>query len=325
MYSQRVEKLLEKHSVKVGDVAKVKKGERVFEGIVMPRFDLGGVDSLVLKLANGYNVGVEVDSSVRIEKQKNHEPAVVEKEAAFELGKEKHAKQKLVFDKTKPHVSLIATGGTILSRVDYKTGGVTALSDPRDLLSRIPELADFVFIDSIKQPFSRMSENINSKDWAELAREDARELKTAQGVIVMHGTDTLHYTAAALSFMLQNLGKPVVLVGSQRSTDRPSSDAILNLICSSMLAGKGDFAGVGVCMHEGMSDNACLFLNGTKVRKLHSSRRDAFRPVNTLPLARVFPNGKIEKIDNNHARRSDSVAVADVLFEPRVALVKVFP
>jgi glutamyl-tRNA(Gln) amidotransferase subunit D len=159
--------------------------------------------------------------------------------------------------------------------------------------------------------------------WQQLAKSVAKELKTSRGVIVTHGTDTLHFTAAALSFMLRDLGKPVVLVGAQRSTDRGSSDAAFNLLCSTRVA-LSDMAAVGICMHGNMADDYCIFTRGTKVRKMHTSRRDAFRPVNDKPLAMVWPDGKIKKMQRV-PKRSSSTAKADTSFEPKVALIKSYP
>ena len=152
----------------------------------------------------------------------------------------------------------------------------------------------------------------------------ARELNKSNGVIIAHGTDTMHYTSAALSFMLKNLSKPVVMVGSQRSSDRGSSDAFMNMICSAYTS-ISDIAEVGICMHANSNDNYCHFMRGTKVRKMHSSRRDAFRSINENPLAKVWPNGKIEIMNKNHRKRSDEKVTADVKFEPRIAILKAYP
>jgi len=134
----------------------------------------------------------------------------------------------------------------------------------------------------------------------------------------------LHYTSAVLSFMLKNLSKPVVIVGSQRSSDRGSSDTFMNLICSAY-ASISDIAEVGVCMHATTNDDYCYFTRGTKVRKMHSTRRDAFRSINEMPIAKIWSNGKIEILNNNYKRRSDEKVVADVKFEPKVALLKSYP
>ncbi|OGI12489.1 glutamyl-tRNA(Gln) amidotransferase subunit D, partial [Candidatus Micrarchaeota archaeon RBG_16_36_9] len=253
---------------------------------------------------------------------KKAEPKENREEMKFELGKEKL--EKLKFDSKKPRVSLISTGGTIVSKVDYKTGGVSALEKPEELLMNIPELKDIVFIESVKTPFSKMSEDFNFKDWQKLAQTIAIELNKSQGVIVAHGTDTMHFTSAALSFMLKNLSKPVVLTGSQRSSDRGSSDAFMNIVCSAHTS-ISDIAEIGICMHATVDDHYCYFTRGTKARKMHATRRDAFRSINEIPIAKVWPNGKIDVLNKNYKKRSDEKVVADIKFEPRVALLKAYP
>jgi len=217
--------------------------------------------------------GIRVENDFRSETvQAKVRDAQIEK-----IGNQKKQK-KISFIKNKPPVSLITTGGTITSKVDYKTGGVISLMKPEELLSTVPELADIIDLRKISSPFNIMSENMRSEHWQKLAEEVASVLKEDKGAIVTHGTDTLHFTAAALSFMLPEVPKPVVLTGSQRSSDRPSSDAFMNLICSSYIAGYSDIASVGICMHSSISDNSCYFTRGTKVKKMHTSRRDAIIP-----------------------------------------------
>jgi len=262
------------------------------------------------------------EKGIKVEKSKKTEPKEIKEEFKFEMEKEKI--KELKFDHKKPKVALIMTGGTIISRVDYRTGGVYALERPEELLTNIPELKNIVFIDDIKVPFKKMSEDLNYKDWQALAELVAKELNKNEGVIITHGTDTLHYTSAALSFMLKNLSKPVVLVGSQRSSDRGSSDAFMNLICSAYAA-VSNIAEVGVCMHGSTDDQYCYFIRGTKVRKLHTTRRDAFRSINEMPLAKFWPDGKIDILNKNHKTRKDGKVLADVKFEPKVALLKAYP
>ncbi len=321
MYSKKIQDLLKK--AKVGEELSVEKNGREYNGVLLPNTDFSDPDVLILKLNNGYNIGIRYDRTM-ILKKGGKEPKVVREEVKIELGKAKHLK-KLAFDSKKPKICLIATGGTIGSRVDYETGGVTALMSPDELLNLAPELADFVYVRDIHRPFTVMSENMNHRHYQEIAKEVAKELKKDEGVLITHGTDTLHYTAAALSFMLPNLSKPVILTGSQRSSDRGSSDAAINLICSANLAGYSDMAEVGICMHGTSNDEFCLFSRGTKVRKMHTSRRDTFRPINELPLAKVWPTGKIETINKAYRKRSEEETKADIKFEPKVALLKSYP
>ncbi len=221
----------------------------------------------------------------------------------------------------RPKISIIATGGTIASRVDYRTGGVTPITKAEDLLSAIPELKEIADIDA-KTALSIFSENMQFKYYGKIANAVASE--KADGIVITHGTDTMHYTSAALSFMLQNLGKPVLLVGSQRSSDRGSSDAAINLICATHFA-KADAAGVFVCMHENESDKTCLVHSGAAVRKMHTSRRDAFRSVNRTPVARVSADGKIEFLSEVQRRDDNRKIELFSKMEEKVALVKIHP
>ncbi len=292
----------------------------------MPKTDMGDPDSIVIKLDSGYNIGLKHGAGVKISKSKTRTPGAVREEKDYELGRVSKDLLKIKFNSKKPPISLVSTGGTIASRVNYKTGGVTGISNPREILHNIPELADIANIRHLRSPFTKMSEDMDYKDWQEIARAVAKDLNSGmKGAIVTHGTDFLHYTSAALSFMLRNLHKPVVLAGAQRSPDRGSSDAGMNIICSAHAA-VGEVAEVGICMHGESADSFCLFNRGTKVRKMHSSRRDAFRPINDLPLSKVYPNGKIEITNPNYTRRNDRKKVElDTKFEPRTALIKAYP
>ena len=325
MYSRKVQDFLKKNRIKLGDRVSVLKLGRRTEGILMPQTGAGDPETLVLKLDSGYNVGIKFrDAGLR--KSKTREPASVEREEEFELGKIKKSLLRVRFDPKKPPLSLIATGGTIASRVDYRTGGVYMQMDPKEFLHNVPELAGIVNLRKILNPFNIASEDMDYTHWQEIARLAARQLNSGdRGVIITHGTDFLHYTAAALSFFLRNLYKPVVLVGAQRSSDRGSSDAGMNLICASHAA-TSEIGEVGICMHGSVSDDYCLFTRGTHVRKMDTQRRDAFRPVNEHPLARVWPSGKLELKNKKYKKRKDSEKVVpDVKFEPKVAIVKAYP
>lgn len=320
-YSKQIQLALKKF--KVGDRISITKNGKNYEGLLMPRAELGDKESIVIKLDSGYNIGIRYGKGTKVEKAAKPEPKEIKEEVKFESGKE-HFKE-LKFDPNKPAVSLISTGGTIISRVDYKTGGVAALEKPEELLTNIPELKNIVNIKDVLTPFRKMSEDFNYKDWQALAELAARELNRNEGVIVTHGTDTMHYTSAILSFMLKNLYKPLILVGAQRSADRGSSDAFMNLICSAY-ASVSEIAEVGVCMHSTIDDHSCQLMRGTKCRKMHSTRRDAFRSINEMPLAKIYPDGKIDILNRNYKKRNnDQKVVADVKFEPKVALLKSYP
>ncbi|UCD02781.1 MAG: Glu-tRNA(Gln) amidotransferase subunit GatD [Candidatus Aenigmatarchaeota archaeon] len=310
MYSGKPRKLLHERNIRVGDRIAVEKNGIRYEGTLMPRPEIGDAACIVIKLDNGYNIGIDC-RNVRISKLTDEKN-----------GREGVATGTFRMNKKNPQVSIVTTGGTITSKIDYKTGGVTSLTTPDDLQRKIPRLGKFAKI-RIENPFNIMSESMTPSHWQNLAKVVARELRKSEGVIVTHGTDTLHFTAAALSFMLRDLNKPVVLTGSQRSTDRGSSDGFSNIICSARVA-LSDMAAVGICMHANMDDDYCIFTRGTKVRKMHTSRRDAFRPINDIPLAKVWPDGKIEKLQGVPPRKKGAVKL-ETSFEPKVALVKFYP
>ncbi len=312
MYSGRLGKLLKARKLDIGDFVRIKFKGVEKSGIIMPKDQFSRSEVLYIKLANGYNIGILADEIKGIEK-------------CSETGSGPQIRpRKISFDKTKPKISAVITGGTIASKVNYKTGGVTGLSEAGEILENIPELSDIVNMECVS-PFTKMSEDMGHEDWIEIAKSVAKQLNNGdRGVIVTHGTDFLHYTSAALSFMLRNLTKPVALVGSQRSSDRASSDARMNLICAAHVA-TSDIAEVGVCMHGSTNDDFCFFSRGTKVRKMHTSRRDAFRPINELPLAKVWTDGKIEKINPVQKKRTDGNVELDIAFEPKVAILKAYP
>jgi glutamyl-tRNA(Gln) amidotransferase subunit D len=294
---------------KPGDVLEVKKGKQSYKGILMPSEFAD--DVLMLKLENGYNVGIKLDKSVKVKKV-GHES----------LGKFPEAKYKR--DKKLPTISLITTGGTITTKVDYKTGAVHSLSKPEELLFNIPELSRVANLNIIS-PFTVMSEDITSKEWSKLAEVVVKELnkKDVSGVIVTHGTDALHFTSAVLSFMIKDLNKPVALIGGQRSSDRGSFDGAMNLVCAAHYC-LSDIAEVSVVMHGESSDSYSLANPGTKVRKMHTSSRDAFRPINTLPLAKIYSDGKLEILKKYNKRLSGKATLSNK-FESKVALIKAHP
>lgn len=315
MYPEDIQKLLEKQGIKVGDLVKIRVHGKEFEGTLMPKPESGSRDSIILKFANGYNVGLKIDAGFRIEKIRS-QPAV-----AFPSGS-------LRFNPSLSKVEMIYTGGTIGSKIDYLTGGVHMLTKPDELLYDVPELAEIAEI-RVNNLMSIASEDISYMEWQKIAKSAADALnKGAEGVIITMGTDTMHYTSAALSFMLDNLNAPVVITGAQRSSDRGSSDAFTNLISAAYLASRSNIAEVGICMHTGISDNEWGFLRGTKVRKMHTTRRDAFKPVNSKPIATVDSKGEIryisayKKVDDE---RADAKVNAVTKFEPKVALHKVYP
>jgi glutamyl-tRNA(Gln) amidotransferase subunit D len=297
----------------IGDLIRITKDGEVYEGILIPRSEYGDKKHIVIKMTTGYNIGVRITSGARVEKiGKGSKPAFI-------------APSQPEQDDALPRVTIISTGGTIASRVDYRTGGVRPALSASDLYSVVPELADIARIDA-QILLSLFSENIETKHWTQIARTVAEEVaKGVNGVIIAHGTDTMGYTAAALSFALQNLPVPVVLVGSQRSADRPSSDAASNLVGAVTLAAKAPFAEVVLAMHETPSDMGIAVHRGTKVRKCHTSRRDTFKSVNASPIARV-QDQKINMLTDDFKKRDPAKKlVLKPEFDDKVALIKFHP
>jgi len=305
--------VLQSIGAEIGDLIRIVKGGRVFEGILIPRSEYGDDKHIVIKLRSGYNIGVRLTPDAKVEKiGRGEKPAFV----APPLPEQNPAL---------PKVAIISTGGTIASRVDYRTGAVRPALTASDLYSVVPELADIARIDA-QILFSLYSENITPAHWTMMAKTVAEKIaEGVDGVVIAHGTDTMGYSAAALSFALQNLPVPVVFVGSQRSADRPSSDAATNLTGAVLAAAKAPFAEVAVAMHETISDTSIVLHRGTKVRKCHTSRRDAFKSVNAQPLARIKEN-HITMLTEDYQRRDPSRRlVVKPNFSDKVALVKFYP
>jgi glutamyl-tRNA(Gln) amidotransferase subunit D len=304
---------LEKAGCAVGDVIRVTSNGKAYEGILIPRSETGDNLHIVVKLKSGYNIGVHITPNTKIEKiGKGAKPSF----AAPALPKQ---------NPNLPRVVIMSTGGTIASRVDYRTGAVRSALSASDLYGVVPELSDIARVDT-QILLSLYSENITPKHWTQIAEAAAQHIKQGvDGVVIAHGTDTMAYTAAALSFALQNLPVPVILVGAQRSSDRPSSDAATNLIGAVQAAAKAPFAEVVIAMHETVSDTAIVINRGTKVRKCHTSRRDTFKPVNATPIARVN-NQEITMLTSDYAKRDPAKKlVLKPLFSDKVALVKFHP
>jgi len=300
-------------SFNVGQKVKLitKKGN--FECIVLesPREDI-----LLVKLDSGYNIGIREEDVLDVK--------ILRTKKSEKILEDKNKKVVKSSDKNLPNIALVVTGGTISSRLDSKTGGVKWLTNPEELLSFYPELLKIANVKKIEVPFVKGSENMDSKDWSAVAENVAKFCNDSsiKGIVVTHGTDTLHYSASALAFALKNLNKPVVLTYSQRSSDRASSDARLNLICAAKMA-VSDVAEVMLVGHASINDNYCYALSATKVRKMHTSRRDTFRPINTRPLAKVYPD-KIEMIREYKVRNNEKVELKNK-FSEKVALIKFYP
>ena len=301
---------MNKTNAKPGDYVEIHLTQLIYEGILLesPESEKGIV---LLKLNSGYNLGLNQKDIIEIKILKR-----------FVEGKEE--KKELKRDNEKPNIGMIITGGTIASKLDPKTGGVDPLTKPNDFFKFYPEIFEKVNVVKVEIPFMKASEDMDYKDWQKIAKSAELLLNNEdiRGIIIAHGTDTLHYTSAALSFFLGNLNKPVVLTYSQRSSDRASSDANLNLQCAALVA-ISDMAEVVLVGHATTNDDYCYAMPGTKVRKLHSSRRDAFHVVNSEPFAKVFPD-RIERISEWKTKSKGKVKL-DSKFEEKIALVRIYP
>jgi len=298
---------------KAGDKVRVICKDEEIEGILMPSEN---ADSVMIKLGSGYNIGID---RKKIKEIKVIEALKEAKDRSAEKKKQAQQNPKL------PNITILHTGGTIASKVDYRTGGVSAKFSPEEMEEKFPEIFKLANIKS-KLVFQMFSEDMEPEHWQILAREVKKEVEHgAEGVIITHGTDTMQYTANALSFMLENLSKPVILVGAQRSSDRGSSDAGRNIICAVNFIVKSDFAGVAVCMHKRSGDDSCYIHKGVKVRKIHSSRRDAFRSVNVLPLAEVTKEGRIIPLNKDYEKKGKNDVVLKDKIEKKVEIVKIHP
>jgi glutamyl-tRNA(Gln) amidotransferase subunit D len=271
-----------KEGLRTWSVVRATKGNAVFEGILLPRST--HTDDRILNLKTQdtyYNIGILIDDNVKLE------------EIGYREGHYKVPDVEAVYKKELPDVTLLGTGGTVASRLDYRTGAVLPAFTPQELFSAVPELMDMVNL-SPKILYQILSENFTPEYWVQTAKAVAKEIEGgADGVIIGHGTDTMGISSAYLSFALKNLPVPVVFVGSQRSSDRPSSDGPYNIMNAASLAGYGDLAEVVVCMHGTTSDRYNLIHRGTRVRKMHSSRRDAFRTISDIPLGKIDLNQNI--------------------------------
>jgi glutamyl-tRNA(Gln) amidotransferase subunit D len=257
-----------------GDRVRVTRAGVTNEGVLLPS---STADHLVVKLDGGYNVGVDrADGDVEVLESDVYD---------IESAGDGDTASEIEFDDGLPTVSLISTGGTIASTVDYRTGAVTAQFDAEDVLRAVPDLAGRANYRG-RVVANILSENMDPGIWQELARAIHEEIEAgADGVVVMHGTDTMQFSATAMALMLDT-PVPVVFTGSQRSADRPSSDNVMNAVCA-VEAAKSDCAEVLVCMHATGSDTTCALHHGPRVRKNHTSRRDAFETVGARPLGEI--------------------------------------
>ena len=300
---------LKSNNIIVGDFVKI-IGDLEYSGIIMPRYEHSDDLHIVLKLNNGYNIGLELEKIKKIEKIESSKK-IIEK------------KQVVRSNPSLPNILLLSTGGTIASKVDYRTGAVTPILSAEELNSSVPELSEIANIDT-KVLFSEYSENIMPDHWLEIANQlEEYSTSSYSGIIIAHGTDTMHYTSSFLSFALAGYPIPIVLVGSQRSSDRASSDAALNLIGSVRFIVECKKRGIYIVMHNDESDSSVACHFGTRVRKNHTSKRNAFQTIGDVPSHIIT----YDKIQDNSKKDYFSVKkfTPKIKLDTKVALVKYHP
>jgi glutamyl-tRNA(Gln) amidotransferase subunit D len=312
-YKGQALKVLKKFHARVWGKFKIDTSRGLFEGTILPRSENDDDKHIVLKIASGYNIGINIDTIKNI------------KELGYKKAKYQIPKKEFPYSDDMPNVKLFGTGGTIASRLDYRTGAVIPAFSPGELYGAVPELADICNLTTEKL-FAVFSENMGPDQYKILAEAIGKEIqKGVDGIIIGHGTDTLHHTAAALTYMVQDQPIPIVLVGSQRSSDRPSSDAALNLMHATYVAGHSDIAETMVCMFGPTSDEYGFLHRGTRVRKMHSSYRSTFRTIGDIPLAKVTDNSVELLKDKYNPRRKDGKVKILPYFEEMVSIVYYYP
>jgi len=310
-YKEKARELLTNFKIEIWDIIQVKTDKTTLEGILLPRSEYASLDYIEIKLENNYNVGINISDIQDIKK-------IGKREAKYKIPEKSFPKNKDLLN-----LKLLGTGGTVASRLDYTTGAVIPSFTPGELFSAVPELAEICNLEC-ELVFEILSENMKAEYWQKLAGKVKDAANSGiDGIIIGHGTDTMSFTSAALSFMLKDLSIPVVLVGSQRSSDRPSSDAALNLINAATVA-ISDIAEVVVTMLGSTSHDYGLIHRGTLVRKMHSSYRNTFRTIDDIPLGMV-KNRKIKMFKDNYKKRSQSETKALINFEKKVALIYSYP
>ncbi|TFG01158.1 MAG: Glu-tRNA(Gln) amidotransferase subunit GatD [Promethearchaeota archaeon] len=310
-YKGKAKNILDKQSFETWDILNIKTEKTEYQGILLPRNEYSRPEFIEIKLKNNYNIGIYVDDIMEITK-------IGTEKADYKIPEKK-------FPKTKgfPEVKLLGTGGTVASRLDYTTGAVIPAFTPGELFSAVPELAEICNLET-EILFKILSENMKPEYWKKLAEKIAEEANNGKdGIIIAHGTDTMGYTSAALSFMLKDLSIPVVLVGSQRSSDRPSSDAPLNLINAATVA-TSNIAEVMVVMLGSTSHEYGLIHRGTLVRKMHTSYRNTFRTIDDIPMGMV-KNRQIKMFKEDYNEKNKGKTKAMTNFEEKIALIYSYP
>ncbi|HEY7571766.1 MAG TPA: Glu-tRNA(Gln) amidotransferase subunit GatD [Nitrososphaeraceae archaeon] len=332
-YKGKASELLNGKDIKIGQSITIHTAVGGYSGLLLPRYELFDDNHIVIKLGNGYNIGIDITKIISIEKNCSELQY-----SAYINGKFLDSKSEsldefrvpiLDLKDSLPRVALISTGGTIGSKIDYRTGGVTSVMSASDLYLSVPEISKYASVDT-EMLLNEYSENLVPDDWTLMANKIIEKINTGiyKGIILSHGTDTMHYTSAALSFALRNTPIPIVLTGAQRSSDRPSSDAALNLIGATRFAVKSEHSGVFVVMHANTSDGLLACHLGTRVRKNHTSSRDAFESINLEPIA-LIDSDSIKMQSNNMlklTRRGEGKHSSyETSFDRHVVLLQYYP
>ncbi|MCE7741847.1 MAG: Glu-tRNA(Gln) amidotransferase subunit GatD [Candidatus Heimdallarchaeota archaeon] len=302
-----------KDKIRTWSRVEVNKGEAHYEGLLLPRSQHTDDDYITLKVDTGYNLGILVDDQTQV------------KEIGYQKGHYELPHVEVQFKDEFPNVTLLGTGGTVASRLDYRTGAVLPAFTPDELFSAVPELTSTVNL-TPKTLYQILSENFRPEYWVKTAEAIAKEIESgADGIVIGHGTDTMCVTGCALSYFLRNLPIPVVLVGSQRSSDRPSSDGPRNILYAAKLAGYEDFAEVTICMHGTPSDSYNLVHRATRCRKMHSARRDTFRTLSDIPLGKIDDSGVTWNKKDIRPRSPVEDFYLDAKTDERVGMLYFYP
>jgi len=311
---------LKANNLEVWDEIEIKKGATKLKGVILPRNELADPRFVSIKLPTGYNIGF------------NPEDIQLVKKYSHSKGEYQIPKREIIQNPESAFIPILGCGGTIASRLDYQTGGTIPALTPEELFSSFPEIADLARIET-QLLFDIFSENITFTHYVDIltAIETTIMNKNPQGIVLTHGTDTMAYTAAALTFAITNSPIPIVITGSQRSSDRPSSDAFFNLYNSVFYATSPQaIKGVVVIIHEGSSDTSSAIHKGIRVRKMHSSRRDTFRTIGESPVGRIT-EGKIQYfseakkyIDLCKTKKNEDLIISKK-FEERIGLIYHYP
>jgi glutamyl-tRNA(Gln) amidotransferase subunit D len=307
--AMKLTEFYKKHLLKEGHLVEFEYNSQKIKGTIIPTND----ELLTVKLDSGYNAGFALENVKQLK-------VIGEAKTVS-----KPTPKLPTPNESLPKISLIHTGGTIAARVDYQRGAVSWHTTPEDLLSMYPELFS-ICNPKVVLLKSMATDDFRFEHFELITKAVEKEAKEgAEGIILAMGTDNLAVASAALAFIFEKISIPVIIIGSQRSSDRGSSDAAMNLISAAKFITKTDFAGIAICMHDSSNDDKCAILPACKTKKMHTSRRDAFKPINDTLIAKIdFRTGEIKFLKSNYIRRNLKEAlVAKPKMEKKVAMMKI--